>query len=163
VTLQKHFSHPSFSYLVFSNPAHKTKTGIAIGGRLLIATHLVQSKLFSQSETQGAINKQDLIAIIRLFQEGPGKSAFFQGPSQQSSNGFTGYDSCTSPSRCAFFQRSHHSSNDSLNMTAALRPPDVHFSKGHTSFPMDSLDMTAALGPPDVHVSKGHFQWIHWI
>ncbi len=48
-------------------------------------------------------------------------------------------------------------------MTAALRPPDVHFSKGRTNLPMDSLDMTAALGPPDVHVSKGHFQWIHWI
>lgn len=52
---------------------------------------------------------------------------------------------------------------DSLNMTAALRPPDVHFSKGHTSLSMGSLDMTAALGPPDVHVAKGHFQWIHWI
>jgi hypothetical protein len=28
VTLQKHLPHPSFSSLLFSNPAHKTKTQI---------------------------------------------------------------------------------------------------------------------------------------
>jgi hypothetical protein len=32
-----------FSNLLFSNPSHKTKTGTAIDGRLLVATHLDQS------------------------------------------------------------------------------------------------------------------------
>jgi hypothetical protein len=29
VTLQKYFSHPSFSYILFCNPTHKTRTGTA--------------------------------------------------------------------------------------------------------------------------------------
>jgi hypothetical protein len=56
------------------------------------------------------------------------------------------------------FSNDHHSSlpMTSLDMTPALRPPDVHFCKGRTILPMDSLNMTAALRPPDVHFSKGH-------
>jgi hypothetical protein len=42
VTLQKYFSHPSFTYLlIFCNPTQQTKTGTAkfqIGGRLLVAS-----------------------------------------------------------------------------------------------------------------------------
>jgi len=48
VTLQTYFSHPSFSYLIFSNPTHKTKPGTAIR---LVATPLDQSNYVSQSET----------------------------------------------------------------------------------------------------------------
>ncbi len=42
VTVQKYFSHPSFSYLLFSNPPLKLKVRLQIDGRQLIATHLDQ-------------------------------------------------------------------------------------------------------------------------
>jgi hypothetical protein len=35
----KTFLRSKFSYLFFSNPTHKSKTGLQIGGRLLIANH----------------------------------------------------------------------------------------------------------------------------
>jgi hypothetical protein len=45
------FSHPSFSYFLFSNPTHKTKTGTANRSEIrLIATHFQGPiKLSSQS------------------------------------------------------------------------------------------------------------------
>jgi len=58
VTLQKCFSHPSFScLLLFSNPTPpiKLKLGLQICGRLLIATHLDQSN-YVANHKQGAVN-----------------------------------------------------------------------------------------------------------
>ncbi len=166
--LQKHFSHPSFSYLLFSNHTHKTKTGIAIGGRLLIATHLVQSKLFTQSETQGAIYWEQSINGIWLHLLGSSRRALEKVHFSKDRHSSLPIDSLDMTP--ALFPPDVHFSKgrtilpmDSLNMTAALRPPDVHFPRGHTSLPMGLIDMTAALRPPDVHVAKGHFQWIHWI
>jgi hypothetical protein len=50
VTPQKYFSHPRFSYLLFPNLTHKTKLGLQIGGRLLIANHLDQSNLLAHQK-----------------------------------------------------------------------------------------------------------------
>jgi len=51
ITLQKYFSHPSFSYLpLFPSPPIKLKPGLQIGGRLVIATHLDQSNHLANQE-----------------------------------------------------------------------------------------------------------------
>jgi len=48
VTLQKYFSHPHlFSYLLSSNSTYKTKNGMQIGGRSLMATQLDQSNVLA--------------------------------------------------------------------------------------------------------------------
>ncbi len=94
VTLQKYFSHPSFSYLLFfPTPPIKRKPGLQIDERLLIATHLDQSA----NKKQEAVNNYDLTLFIRLFQ-GSSRAlksihfsrvtAFFHG--------FTGQDCCAS-------------------------------------------------------------------
>jgi hypothetical protein len=49
LTLKKYFSHPNFSYLLFSTAICKTETGTA---------NSLESKLSSQSK-HGAINKYD--------------------------------------------------------------------------------------------------------
>jgi hypothetical protein len=47
----KIFLTSKFSYLLFSNPTHKTKLELLqIGGRLLIATHLVQSNYLANQQ-----------------------------------------------------------------------------------------------------------------
>jgi hypothetical protein len=51
ITLQKYFSHPSFSYLpFFPSPPIKLKPGLQKGGRLVIATHLDQSNYLANQE-----------------------------------------------------------------------------------------------------------------
>jgi hypothetical protein len=63
--LKKYFSHPSFSD--FSpTPPIKLKLGVQIGGRLLIATHLDQSKYLT-NQKQGAANEYDFAVFLRLF------------------------------------------------------------------------------------------------
>jgi len=46
----KVFLTSKFSYLLFSNPAHQTKTGTANRWRLLIATHLDQSNYLANQQ-----------------------------------------------------------------------------------------------------------------
>jgi hypothetical protein len=41
VTLQKYFSNPSFSYLLFSNPTRQTKTGTVV-----LATQFSENRIF---------------------------------------------------------------------------------------------------------------------
>jgi hypothetical protein len=78
VTLHKYLSRPSFSYYqLFSNPTHKTKTGLQVGSRLLIATHLNQSSYLG-NQKQGTVNKYDLTLFIRLFKVSE-RSGYFQG------------------------------------------------------------------------------------
>jgi hypothetical protein len=63
--LKKYFSHPSLSD--FSpTPPIKLKLGVQIGGRLLIATHLYQSKYLA-NQKQGAANEYDFTVVLRLF------------------------------------------------------------------------------------------------
>jgi hypothetical protein len=51
VTLQKYFSHPSSVIYVFPNPPIKLKLELLqIGGRLLIATHPVQSNYLANQQ-----------------------------------------------------------------------------------------------------------------
>ncbi len=75
MTLQKYFSHPSFSYKFFSNPTHKTETATASRWET------------TNSNPDGpikAVNKYNLTVFIRLFQ-GSSRAlkscAPFQGPS----------------------------------------------------------------------------------
>ncbi len=68
----KSISHKSISHIqvwsyLFFQPAHGLKLGLQIDGRLLIATHLDQSK-YPGNHKQGAVNKYDLTVFIRLFQ-----------------------------------------------------------------------------------------------
>ncbi len=60
MTLQKCFSHPSFSYLLFCNPAHKIERGTANRLQLLIANHLDQS-LSLANQKQGATVRSHLL------------------------------------------------------------------------------------------------------
>jgi hypothetical protein len=71
VTLQEYFSHPSFSYLLFSNPTRKTAQ---IHGRLLIAIHVDQSNYLATTRS-----KSEIISI-----PGPWKKCIFLGPQQPS-------------------------------------------------------------------------------
>jgi hypothetical protein len=63
----------------FPTPPISLKMGLQIGGGLLIATHLDQSKYLA-NQKQGAVNKCDLTVFIKLFQ-GSESCAFFQGHS----------------------------------------------------------------------------------
>jgi len=94
LTLQKYFSHPSFSYLLSSNPTYKIKTldcsGLQIGGTLLIATLLDQSNYLA-NQKQGAFNKYDLIVFTR-----PSKMYIFSGPQESSSGSNNGCNYCKS-------------------------------------------------------------------
>jgi hypothetical protein len=71
VTLQEYFSDPSFSYLLFSNPTHKTKPGTA--NRWETTS--------SNSAGQGSLRALEIVHC---------------SGSEQSSNESTGYDCCTS-------------------------------------------------------------------
>ncbi len=53
VTLQKYFSHPNLSYLLFSDPTHKTKT------RTTNSNHLDESNYLA-NQKQGEVKKYDL-------------------------------------------------------------------------------------------------------
>ncbi len=75
------FSHPSFSYLLFSNSTHKTEIGTANRWRLVIATHLYQSNYPANQKQEGAVNKYNLTLFTRLFQSvsRPWKMCIFPG------------------------------------------------------------------------------------
>jgi hypothetical protein len=60
--LAKTFFTFKFSFLGFSNPIHKTKLGLQIGGRLLIANH-VNKSLWLANQTRN--NNQ--IIFITIF------------------------------------------------------------------------------------------------
>jgi len=51
VTLQKYFLRPGFSYLLFSNPTHKTETGTTNRRETTNSNPPGQIKLSNQSET----------------------------------------------------------------------------------------------------------------
>jgi hypothetical protein len=67
VTPQKYFSHPSFSYLLFPNLTHKTKTGTANRWEITNSNPLDQSNSLAHQK-QGAVSKNNLTVFIRLFQ-----------------------------------------------------------------------------------------------
>ncbi len=73
---QNLFPHPSFSYLLFSNSTHKTKTGIPNRWETTNSSNpsgLITYYLANQK--QGTINKYDLTLFISLFQ-GPRRRVF---------------------------------------------------------------------------------------
>ncbi len=103
MTLQKHFSHPSFNCQLLSKPpTYKTETGTANRWETTNSKPLGPIKLSTQSETTNKqTNRQssqktfDLtVFIIRLFPgllQGFENCAFFSW-----SSGFTGFDESTS-------------------------------------------------------------------
>jgi len=58
-----------FSYLLFSNPTHKTKIGLQIGGKLLISKHLHQPLQLANQKQEAAVRSYLLhssVAGVRL-------------------------------------------------------------------------------------------------